>query len=236
MEGFKVLIVDDSKLAIDFERDALSRADCDIRVASTGREALDLLSTFRADMLILDLYMPMMNGDECCRIIKNDPSLKHITVVMTTSVEREEDRKRCLAAGCDTFLAKPFSDIDLLKIVERSSNIIVREFVRLPMFLEVYFGETEKVYKGYMHDLSEGGAFIDSEAILHSGTTLDLSFTLPDEAQPIELEAEVARVVDKRLKLNRDVAVGFGVKFTKVTEDEKSSIKSYLKKKMLENS
>lgn len=234
MKGFKVLIVDDSKLAVDFERDALSRADCDIRVAATGKDALDLIPIFRPDMVILDLYMPVMNGDECCRIIKSDPSLKHITVVMTTYAEREEDRERCLAAGCDEFLAKPFSEIDLLKIAERSSNIIVREFVRLPMFLDVYFGVEGKVYKGYMHDLSGGGALIDSEAIPHDATTLDLSFKLPGQTQTFEIEAEVVRVVDKRLELNRDVAVGFGVRFSKLPEDAKSAINSYVKEKMLE--
>lgn len=235
MKGFKVLIVDDSKLTVNFERDALSRADCDIRVASTGKEALDLVSTFRPDMVILDLYMPVMSGDECCRAIKSDPSSKHITVVMTTSVDREEDRERCLAAGCDDFLAKPFSEVDLLKAAERSSNIIVREFVRLPMFLDVYFGVEGKVYKGYMHDLSEGGALIDSEAIPHDATTLDLSFKLPGQTQTFEIEAEVVRVVDKKLELNRDVAVGFGVRFIKLPEDAKSAINSYVEKKMLEN-
>lgn len=230
MAGFKVLLVDDLKLSIEMERSAFDRIDCEILSAGSGEEALEISRREHPDIVILDLFMPGMNGDECCSIIKEDPLLKKIPVIMTTAGRDEKDRERCFSAGCDDFIVKPFNATELLKKVARFIDIVVRDYARVPEFLEVVFAAGGKVHKGYLQDLSEKGAFVKSDAILPVGETIILVFTMPDKSATVEAEAKIMRVVEKSIKFNPDINVGMGVRFINLTNEAEKFINDYLKK------
>lgn len=228
MEGFKVLLVDDVKLSIEMEKSAFERTNCEIFSATSGEEALEIARREVPKIVILDLFMPGMDGDECCRIIKADPGLGHIAVIMTTAGQQAEDRERCFDAGCDDFIAKPFQPNDLLKKVSRFVDIVVREYSRAPLMLEVYFSAGGEVRQGYLHDLSEGGAFVESETVFPVGEIIVLVFTTPEKTATIEAEAEIMRVVDKAMKFNPDVVVGMGVRFINLTTEAEDFIREYV--------
>jgi CheY-like chemotaxis protein len=63
--------------------------------------------------------MPGMTGLEVCRQVKADPALASIAVVMLTSADRPQDREEGMAAGATAYLTKPFSPLELLRIIER---------------------------------------------------------------------------------------------------------------------
>ena len=71
------------------------------------------------DMVIMDLFMPEMNGDECCRVIKSEPAWKDIPVLIITAVDDLEHTERCLSAGCNDIIKKPFTkDLLVEKMLE----------------------------------------------------------------------------------------------------------------------
>ena len=68
----KILIVDDLEMNLDVCMSVFSRVACKLYTAKNGLEALEITKRIRPDLIILDLHMPEMDGDECCRLIKDD--------------------------------------------------------------------------------------------------------------------------------------------------------------------
>ncbi|MBE9504553.1 MAG: response regulator, partial [Proteobacteria bacterium] len=126
----KILLVDDVPLSVDMQKSALSRAECEIFTAHSGKDAMEIVYRESPDLIVLDYFMPEMSGDVCCRKIKSDDSLKDTPVIMLTmeGTDADQDKAKCYAAGCDDFLTKPFKANDFLKKVEKYLDITVREY------------------------------------------------------------------------------------------------------------
>ncbi len=113
----KILLVDD-----DPKIRALLQATIGGRYkiieAGDGRETIEKVKKEKPSLIILDVLMPNMDGFEVCRIIKNDPELIKIPVILLTAKKDPEDRRRGIEAGCDEYFTKPFSPRALLKRIE----------------------------------------------------------------------------------------------------------------------
>jgi CheY-like chemotaxis protein len=86
--------------------------------AQDGTEALALAQQHRPDLMVLDVAMPGLTGLEVCAAVKNDPDLLGIPIIMLTARSQQADRERGLAAKADAYLTKPFSPLQLLRLVE----------------------------------------------------------------------------------------------------------------------
>ena len=104
-----VLVVDDDAN----NRDVLSRRlqwqGHDVRIASTGREALQMMGEAAFDLVLLDIMMPDMDGYEVLGHIKSDERLRHIPVIMVSALSELQSVVRCIEAGAEDYLAKPFN-------------------------------------------------------------------------------------------------------------------------------
>lgn len=123
MKKTKLLLVDDVELFLDLQKSFLNRETFEIFTARSGPEALEKIQQNTPDLVILDLFMPGMDGDDVCREIKRNPLTRDIPVVMTTSEGAEDSKNRCLQAGCDGFLPKPLKRAALLHIIEEALNL-----------------------------------------------------------------------------------------------------------------
>src|SRR5512144_2241892 len=90
----KILLVDDSRLFIEMEKEFLQPCAVMIYTARDGREALELVRMVRPDLIYMDLHMPEMDGAECCAALKADPDMKCIPVVMVVTMEQDDDLLR----------------------------------------------------------------------------------------------------------------------------------------------
>lgn len=86
--------------------------------ARDGREALEVATAERPELILLDVAMPHMDGIAACRRLRELPATRSIPIVMLTAHAGEEDETRALEAGADRYLTKPFSPLDLLRIVD----------------------------------------------------------------------------------------------------------------------
>jgi DNA-binding response OmpR family regulator len=104
----KVLVVDDSPALLDALVAAFEDAGYDVGQAEDGEEVFRKLSALDADALLLDVYMPKLNGAEVCRLVKSHPHWKKTWLVIMSSriTDRELDDFRKL--GADEILRKPF--------------------------------------------------------------------------------------------------------------------------------
>ena len=83
--------------------------DYAVLTASDGREGLEMARRYVPDLVICDVMMPVMDGLECCRQMKNDPATSHIPLLMLTACSMDEQRIQGYDCGADAYLSKPFS-------------------------------------------------------------------------------------------------------------------------------
>ena len=115
----KILIVDDDKDIHELINRILSSNGYRVEVASDGFEAGTNILRFKPDLMILDLFMPGMDGFQVCKRIKTDPNASHIKILAITGFDTDENRKRILQAGADGYLAKPMKKRTLLQKIEK---------------------------------------------------------------------------------------------------------------------
>ncbi len=121
----RVLVVDDILANVKLLEARLSAEYFEILTAYSGREALDILSRERVDVVLLDVMMPGMDGFEVCRRIKQTPDLAHLPVIMVTALDQPSDKVQGLEAGADDFLTKPVDDIALITRVKNLARLKV---------------------------------------------------------------------------------------------------------------
>lgn len=103
-----ILVVDDNK-DIRLLIEELMSADYNILMAANGREGVRMAAKYVPDLVICDVMMPVMDGLECCRRIKNELSTSHIPVLMLTACSMDEQRAQGYDSGADGYLSKPFN-------------------------------------------------------------------------------------------------------------------------------
>lgn len=95
----------------------------EVREATNGQEALDLLKTWQPDLIWMDMQMPVMNGYEATKKIKGNPVSQKTVIIALTASAFEEDRQEILAIGCDDFVRKPFQEAELLAKMEKHLGV-----------------------------------------------------------------------------------------------------------------
>ncbi|RMD69511.1 MAG: response regulator [Gammaproteobacteria bacterium] len=102
-----LLLVEDNEDNRDMLARRLRRKGYRVETAVNGKEALDMLQDIRPDLVLMDLSMPVMDGWEATRRIKQDPGLRDIPVVVLTGHAMKEDREKALSVGADGYIPKP---------------------------------------------------------------------------------------------------------------------------------
>jgi two-component system cell cycle response regulator DivK len=109
-----VLIVEDQEDNRKILRDLLSNAGYDLIEAANGEEGVALAMSRRPNLVLMDIQLPVMDGYEATRRIKNNPELRSIPIIAVTSYALSGDEAKARAAGCDAYVTKPFSPRQLL--------------------------------------------------------------------------------------------------------------------------
>jgi class 3 adenylate cyclase/CheY-like chemotaxis protein len=109
----KILVVDDIPQNVKLLADVLTVKGYEVVTAACGTEALARIKSDKPDLLLLDIMMPDMTGYEVCQIIRADPSIRVLPVVLVTALDPSE-RLKGLQAGADDFLTKPINQPELL--------------------------------------------------------------------------------------------------------------------------
>ena len=112
--GARILIAEDEPNIVTLLQFLLQGGDHEVRVARDGAEALRLAESFVPNVLLLDVMMPLRNGYEVCRTIRENPALRRVKILMLTARGRDEEREKGLALGADAYVTKPFSTKELL--------------------------------------------------------------------------------------------------------------------------
>ena len=113
---FTILIIDDDRLVLSMASDLLTAEGHLVLTASTGEEGLAMARTIRADLILVDDHMPVMNGLEVVQRLKTDTETRRIPVVALIS-GTAEDANKLSQAGCVASIPKPFERRDFVRLV-----------------------------------------------------------------------------------------------------------------------
>jgi len=118
-ERKRLLVVDDVQQNRAMMLDLLQDAGFIVAAAANGRECLALLDSFKPDLILMDVMMPVMDGNETTRRIRRMPAWRGIPIVAVTASVGAEDEGKTRDAGADAFLAKPVDRDLLLRTIGR---------------------------------------------------------------------------------------------------------------------
>jgi two-component system, cell cycle response regulator DivK len=115
----QILLVEDTEDNRQLVRDLVANAGYDLLEAEDGEAGVAMAARYRPDLILMDIQLPILDGYEASRRIKADPDLHGIPIIAVTSYALSGDEVKARAAGCDGYVAKPFSPRKLLaKIAE----------------------------------------------------------------------------------------------------------------------
>jgi two-component system cell cycle response regulator DivK len=105
----RVLVVEDTEDNRRIIRDLLTSAGYETIEAVTGEQGVAMAAEHRPDLILMDVQLPVLDGYEATRRIKANPVLRHIPIIAVTSYALSGDEEKTREAGCDAYVAKPFS-------------------------------------------------------------------------------------------------------------------------------
>jgi class 3 adenylate cyclase len=111
--GGNLLVVDDDAMNCEMMARRLQRSGFSVTTAENGRVALEKLKQHSFDLVLLDIIMPELNGFRTLEFIKADPKIRHLPVIMLTALDDVDSTVRCIEAGAEDYVPKPFNPVIL---------------------------------------------------------------------------------------------------------------------------
>jgi two-component system, chemotaxis family, chemotaxis protein CheY len=117
-----ILIVDDSESIREIVSFTLENEGFKVKVGIDGQDALKFLNGEKIDLIITDLHMPVMNGIELIRIVRNTPEYKMVPILFLTTESQTEKKMEAKDAGATGWIIKPFVPVKLIAAIHKVLN------------------------------------------------------------------------------------------------------------------
>ncbi len=114
----KILIVEDNEMNRDMLSRRLARKGYEVEIAEDGAAGLEAMKSYRPDIVLMDMGLPIMDGWTATSNAKNDPEISQIPIIALTAHALEADKERAMRAGADDFDTKPVNLANLLEKIE----------------------------------------------------------------------------------------------------------------------
>ena len=123
LENVRVLLVEDTPLNQQVASEFLRNAKLEVTVADNGQEALDLLEHKTFDIILMDIQMPVMDGLEATKMIRENPKFLHLPIIAMSAGVTFDEQEKCQAVGMSDFIAKPINPVQMLEKITENRNI-----------------------------------------------------------------------------------------------------------------
>lgn len=225
----KIVLVDDSQTFLMYVGLLLKRLKYKIITASDGVECLKLLKLTEPDALLLDLYMPALDGLKVLQHVKQDRQTASIPVIMVSNDGSPDVVRKCRELGAYDYLTKPLKIDRLHDVLERcffghkgtNRGHLREKFIRkLPVSCR------DREYEYYAETLSEGGIYLRTREPFPIGTDLEITLRL-DEGLSLKVKGMV--IYTKKIEEDfMNVPPGMAVQFRGLTPREAQLLKGYV--------
>jgi len=113
----RILVVEDQEDLRGMLRDLLTGSDYSVIEATDGAAGIAMAKSERPDLILMDIQMPVIDGYEATRQIRADPAIDGIPIIAVSSFAMKGDEQKARSAGCDHYVTKPYSPMQLLKVI-----------------------------------------------------------------------------------------------------------------------
>jgi CheY-like chemotaxis protein len=217
----KIIVSETVKQIIDRGDDFFARSGFTILVAPTGEDVLVIHRLEKADLIVVDLNMPIITGDEICKRIKDEDSLKDASIILVHSYKKA-DIKRCKDSGANDCLSEPLSPEELFNAMSQLLLIPKRESMRVLMRVTVKGNIDQKFFFSISRNISASGILIETDNILNKGDHITCSFFI--KSQQLTVTGEIVRII-KQI----DDRYQYGIKFINIDHRTKKMIEAFVK-------
>jgi CheY-like chemotaxis protein len=218
----KVLIVDDTPSGLALLRDMMTQPHLVVFEANSGRQALEIHRRECVDLIIMDLQMPGMDGEQVTRTIRADRAMRDVSILLFAD-PRPGLRERCLASGANDFVPKPFKNTELTARVGSLINVAVRRQTALLAHVNLEDdGPAVEPFVARIVNVSTSGLLLEADVPLASGRIVCVKFFVPGATAQISATGMVARRADA------GGAVRWGVRFTALDHSARRIIRDYI--------
>ncbi len=124
MSKKKILYVEDNDDNVFMLKPRLERKGYEVLIAADGKEGVYLAKNRSPDLILMDLDLPILDGWEASKQLKNDSNTKHIPIIALSARVMAEDRNKAMDAGCDDFDSKP---VDFNSLIEKIRSFLPDE-------------------------------------------------------------------------------------------------------------
>ncbi len=235
----KVLLVSNGDLFREVEKSFFYRDQYELLFAGNGVAAYEMASEERPHLIFMDIVLPELSGDDCCRRLKAHEELRNIPVIMLASGDQAEELRRCERAGCDDILLKPlnwqlFMDSGR-RYLRVGSQVSSQISPRVKMRFSVHYGvgNKERELREFSINISTGGLFIETVDPPPVETPLRLEFLLPGQERPIRCIGRVAWLNAEDGQQNPQLPKGMGVQFVDMSLEDMRLIRSLIMQQLL---
>jgi len=129
----RILVVDDHEDNVELLRARLEAWGYEVESASDGKEALERVHASPPDLILLDVMMPTVDGNEVARRIKQNPALPFIPIIMQTALDSTDSKVEGLEAGADDYITKP---IEFAELKARLRSMLrIKRLLPAPIFV-----------------------------------------------------------------------------------------------------
>ena len=124
----EILIIDDEPGIVVLVQFLMEQQGYHVMTAIRGEDALDLIDHYKPDLVLLDIMLPGIDGYEVCEIVRLNPDYRDVKIVFFTAKGRETEIAKGLALGADAYIAKPYSNAELVakvkELLEKTSGVV----------------------------------------------------------------------------------------------------------------
>jgi len=189
----RIIIVQDVNEFIGRKKTLLSRKDFDLLTVTSGHEALFRGRNDNPDLLILNFYMPDLNGYNVCRELKSDSSTEHIPILIIAAHGDEDEDPGDLtkAAGCDGCIKKPIQYDDIIPAVEELLGIPPRRHLRAGTSLPCKITDEDGLRDCTILNMTPEGVFVETKPAPWPGDIVQVELPLDATGTPMTLQMAV---------------------------------------------
>jgi CheY-like chemotaxis protein len=229
MHVHKILLVDNISSVLEREKTMLDRKDFQIFTATRGDEALEIHAKEKVDVIIMDLRMPGMSGDELCRKVRASNDLKRVSIIMATLSDDPKELALCKASGANVCLQKPLRKDDVMAALSKFLDVPRRQSIRILVRVKMDGLIGGEFFIANTVDVSATGLLFECERQIAIGNTVEASFFLPGNGSfhRIVANSEIVRVVPG----DTGKEVRYGVTFREFKEGSSDQISTYVTNK-----
>jgi CheY-like chemotaxis protein len=119
----RILLVEDNIYTVEGLVDFLSELGYEIFLANDGEQAVEKAAQLRPDLILMDIQLPKRDGLEAIKMIRTDLGLVDVPIIALTALTMQGDRERCLDAGANEFISKPFNVHQVTEVIRQLSAV-----------------------------------------------------------------------------------------------------------------